>query len=390
MTGDWLTLALERFQTASRSVRLTLPPDRHERFWSRFVELARLKQSGLTITLLLPKNPSDSPGLRAALSALVDLEGTLHEISWSAATPLPYSLFVMDDQWALLTVGSPDDKENAGYWRLTDQQEETRFLREAFDRQAARGVWGIDPAEWIAWHDQLPHRKQTRSALGALHRGERRLSIASAQAMKRLPKRGFWLIKPRDSAYGLAEPPGILHWGQWVTREHLAIGWPEFAAEFFGRGKLPKRADFFHWMEREFPGFRDRARAYATARAFLEQMHISDRVAAVDGWIALQDVPVRFHGWGRIAGTPTLEKNGSKWPLTRPATWLRYEVDLPVEAVRAVTGLESCTYPIHRIDGSAFSRLIDLATDVRRAVADSQITLDLNYMGKINGQRELM
>ena len=390
MAGDWMALALERLQSATRSVRLTLPPHSHERFWQRFLELAQLKQSGLAITLLLPQSPEDAAAIAEVLKILPLLEQTQHEIRWSATQPLPYALFVVDDLSALLIAGNPDSTDGSGYWRFTEETEETRRLRDAFDRRAAQGTWGIDPVAWREWLEQVPHKKATRTALGALHRGERKLNGATARALRTLPKRGFWLIKPRDSAYGLAEPPGILHWGQWVHNSHLAIGWPELAEEFYGQGKLPKRAEFLKWMKQEHPGFRDRARAYATARAFLEDMRIGDRAAAVDGWTVKQASPVRFHGWGRILGKPVLERNGARWPLIRSARWQRFEVELPVEAVRVVTGLESCTYPIHHIDSLAFSRLLDLAVDVRRATADSQITLDLSFMGRINGQQDLL
>ncbi|MCB2199633.1 hypothetical protein KQI63_09525 [bacterium] len=390
MTGDWMALVFERLQSASRSVRLTLPPTHHERFWARFLELAQVKQSGLAITLLLPQWPEPIEPITALLKILPDLELTSHELSWSAAKPLPYSLCVVDDLSALFVAGNPDAQDGTGYWRFTEDTDETRGLRDAFDRRAASGTWGLDPTSWMEWLEQVAHRKVTRTALGSLHRGERKLAGATARALKTLPKRGFWLIKPRDSAYGLAEPPGILHWGQWVHHSHLAIGWPELADAFYRRGKLPKRADFVKWMIEHYPGFRDRDRAYATARAFIEQMRTGDRIAAVDGWTAKQASPVRFHGWGRIHGEPELEQDGARWPLTRPAHWQRFEVELPVEAVRAVTQLDSCTYPIHRIDGPQFSRLTELADDVRRTTADSQITLDLSFMGRINGQQDLL
>jgi len=390
VAGDWMALALERLQNTVRTVRLTLPPGRHDKFWARFLEIARFKQRGLSITILLPHDPRRNGALEAALKVLPDLERSGHEVGWSAGETLPYSLFVMDDLWALVVAGDPDAADGSGYWRLTDEPEETRRLRDAFDRRVARGSWGIDPEAWVAWMDQVPHRKVTRTALGQLHRGEKKLTRAINRAMKRLPRRGYWLMKPRDSAYGLAEPPGMLHWGQWVTRGQAAIGWPEWAEEFYGKGKLPKRSDFLQKMQKRHPGHRDLDRAYATARTFIDTMRPGDRIAAIDGWTSQQTSPVRVHGWGRIDGPPELEHDGAKWPLVRPAHWNRIEVDIPIEAVRTVTGLAGCTYPIHKLAGPPFSRLIDLAEEVRRTVAESQITLDLNIIGRINGQTELL
>ena len=133
MAGDWMSLALERFQSATRTVRLTLPPGRHDRFWERLVELARMKQRGLTITLLLPVSPLHPDSLRPALKALKQLELSGHEVGWAANDSLPYSLLVVDDLWALIVAGDPDATDGSGYARLTEVAEEVRPVRDAFD-----------------------------------------------------------------------------------------------------------------------------------------------------------------------------------------------------------------------------------------------------------------
>ena len=111
----------------------------------------------------------------------------------------------------------------------------------------------------------------------------------------------------------------------------------------------------------------------------------------MDGWTSSQTQPVRFHGWGRIEGEPELNpelKTG--WPLSRKAEWQRYEVEIPVVAVREATGLTACTFPIHRLGGHAFRSLVDLAEEVLRNVGQNQLSLELALMDRLSRQQELL
>ncbi|MFH0882292.1 MAG: hypothetical protein V2A56_04830 [bacterium] len=390
MAGDWMSLALERFQSATRTVRLTLPPGRHERFWERLVELAVMKRRGLTITLLLPISPAHPDSLRHALKALKEIELSGHEVGWAANDPLPFSLLVVDDLWALIVAGDPDAADGSGYARLTEMAEEVRPVRDAFDRRVARGIGGLDPVAWLEWLEQAPYRKTTRAALAALHRGNKRLGSAVRRELKKMPRRGFWLVKPHDSAYGMSEPPGAMHWGEWILQERVAMGFPALA-DLFAGSAFPTRQVFQKRLRAEYQGYRDMARAYATARHFILEMLPGDRVAAVDGWTSSQAQPVRFHGWGRIGGMVEIRSSSRKgWRVGRKTEWQRYEVEIPVVAVRESTGLQSCTFPIHRLDGHAFRSLADLAEEVLRSVGQSQLNLELTLMDRLSRQQELL
>jgi len=385
-----MSLALERFQSATRTVRLTLPPARHDRFWERLVELAVMKRRGLTITLLLPIRPADPESLRPALKALKEIERSGHEVGWAANDPLPFSLLVVDDLWALIVAGDPDAEDGSGYLRLTEAAEEVRPVRDAFDRRVARGIGGLDPAAWLEWLEQSPYRKQTRVALAALHRGDRRLGVVARRLLKKLPRRGFWLVKPHDSAYGMSEPPGTMHWGEWIRQERVSMGLPALA-DLLAGANFPTRSAFQKRLHAEYPGYRDASRAFATARHFVVDMLPGDRVAAVDGWTSAQALPVRFHGWGRIEGGVEIRDGNKKvWRVGRKTDWQRYEVDIPIVAVREATGLQSCTFPIHRLGGHAFRSLADLAEEVLRSVGQSQLNLELTLMDRLSRQQELL
>lgn len=383
-----MSLALERFQSASRTVRLTTPPARHEAFWGRLTELAVQKERGLAITLLLPASPDDATPLIPALRALRQLERSGHEVGWSANEPLPFSLILIDDLWALVIAGDPEAEDGSGYLRLTDDSDEVRQLRDAFDRRVARGVGGLDPRAWLEWLEQAPHRQPTRTALAALHRGEKKLSSAVKRALKKMPRRGFWIVKPHDSAYGMSEPPGQNHWGEWVVGGRVSIGLPRLGEQLGDHG-LPQKNSFAKRLRSAYPGFHDTARAYATFRYFLSEMLPGDRIAAMDGWTSSQTTPVRFHGWGRVDNGMRHDMKYA-WPLGRPADWQRYEVEIPVSAVRQATGLASCTYPIHRLGGHAFRALVDLAEEVQRSVGQSQLALELTLLDRLSQQQELL
>ncbi len=376
---DWMALAYERFQNAYRTVRLTLPPCRHRDFWTRLLELAKLKRRGLVITVLIDDDPVNDEAIRAALEILPELDQTGHEISWVIAETLPYRVFIVDDAWALVVCGDPDLPDSGAFTRLTDEVSEATRLREAFDLRASRGAWDIAPAAWQEWLDKAPHRPPMKSALAALHRHGDRLQRAVDRALKQMPTRSCWLLKPRDSAYGVAEPPGGHHWLQWRQHNILALGWP-LLVEPLGLPKLPPRRSFstkFKSLYRNRQGVR---RAYATVRHFVEHMRPGDRAVAVEGWTAQQSVPVRFHGWTHVEGEPEVNEFVSEWPVVRKANWRRYELDLPVDAVRSATGLASATYPIHKLETGAFRHLVALAEEVRRNKGDCQLILDLALM----------
>ncbi len=382
MPSDWMALAFERFQSASRSLRLTLPPGRHEVFWPRFVDLLRMKNRGLTVTLLLDPDPSRPEALRAALEALPELEAGEHEVSWSAAKGLPFFLAVVDDLWSLVVAGDPDSGEGVGYVRLTDDIEETAPLRFAFDRRAAEGIWGLDPSAWLEWLRHAPGRRRTGIPLAALHRGRERLERAVRRDLRRLPRRSCWLIKVRDSAYGLPEPPGGHHWLDWVREERMALGWPKLTGEVNPQ-RPPDRERFAKHFARHYPGLHDAERAYAALRHFIAGMLDGDRVAAMEGWTAKQTSPVRFHGWTRVAG-PAAVTADAAWPLGRPARWHKYGLDLPVNAVRQATGLQSATHPLHRLHPAAYRGLVALAEEVRRAHGDTQLLLEIALVNENN------
>ncbi len=371
-----MALAFARFQSASRSLRITLPPGQDDLFWSRLVELTEIRQRGLTIILLLDTDLTNPGRLLRALEALPELETNGHEVSWSAAPGLPYSLFVIDDLSALLVAGNPEEEEGSAYVRFTEETEEARALCEAFDRRAAEGFWGVDPAAWSLYIRQAAHKTTTRRAIAALKRNRVRLGKTVRRELKRLPRRSCWLIKSRDSAYGLPEPPGGNHWLEWVQRQRLAVGWPNLA-ESLNLQKLPSRKSFTRLFRKEYPGISDADRAHATLRHFITEMLPGDRVAAVEGWTSTQVVPVRFHGWTRITGHAKMDEFTGTWKLVREAAWYRYELDLPVTAVRDATGLISATHPIHRLNIESFRRLLALAEEARRSLGDSQMLLDL-------------
>jgi len=385
-----MALALERFQSASRTVRLTLPPGRHEKFWDRMVELAVQKQRGLAITVLLPSSPLNATPMFPALRALSELEKSGHEVGWSVNDGLPYSLLVIDDLWALIVTGDPDNDDKSGYVRLTDDIDEVRPLRDAFDRRVARGVGGLDPLALSKWIEQAPYRKRTRTAIAAIHRGERKLSASIRSELKKIPRRGFWIVKPHDSAYGMSEPPGQMHWANWIRSESVAVGFP-LVASLFSEGAFPQKNLFVRKLREYYPIYRDATRAYATFRHFIRDMRPGDRVASMDGWTSSQTQPVRFHGWGRVEGESELnDELKAGWPLSRKCDWQRYEVEIPIVAVREATGLISCTFPIHRLDGHAFRSLVDLAEEVLRSVGQNQLSLELALMERLNSQQELL
>ncbi len=376
---DWMALAFERFQSAVRTVRLTLPPGRHAEFWSRLLELAQLKRRGLVITVLIDDDLINEDAIRIALQTIPELDQCGHEISWVIAETLPYRLFIVDDAWALVVCGDPDDPNDGAFARLTDNADEATRLREAFDRRAGSGQWDVAPGSWLEWLDKAPHRPPTKSALAALHRHSYRLHRAVVRSLKQMPKRSCWLLKPRDSAYGIPEPPGGHQWLEWREHNLMALGWP-LLVEPLGLPKMPSRRAFVSKFSSIYHHQQNTIRAYATIRHFVEDMRVGDRAVAVEGWTAHQNTPVRFHGWTHIEGAPEINRQASEWPLVRRADWRRYELDLPIEAVRAATGLESATYPLHKLETGAFRRLVALAEEVRRNKGDSQLLLDLALM----------
>jgi len=373
---DWMALFFERFQSASRDVRLTLPPAGNEEFWRRFVETARIKNSGLNITLLLDSNPKKINALKAAVSALPEIEKSGHEVSWAASYDLPFSFFVIDDLWSLVVLTDTEESSDISFVRLSESHEEAAALRSLFDRKAGSGLWEIDPESWLSWLEKAPHRKPTRQAFSAINRGEKRFRKAVNHAIKAMPKRRCWLIKTRDSAYGIPEPPGMNHWMEWIKQDFAALGWPAIAGKIKPPG-MPSRSVFEQHFKKAYPDQKNHARAYATSSQFIEGMIIGDRIAAVEGWLPNQNIPVRFHGWARIISEPVFDEFKTGWSIIRKAQWQRYDIDISVEAVREATGLKSATYPIHRMNTGAFRRLISVADEIRRNRGEAQLLLDL-------------
>ena len=198
---------------------------------------------------------------------------------------------------------------------------------------------------------------------------------------------------PRPDRRGRQGHPGApdaLHFGDWVRERLVALGYPAIAGHLAEKG-LPKREVFRKWLADAYPTLRDLDRAYATSRAFVDRMHRGDRLVAIEGWTARQEQRVLFHGWARVEGSVELAgRSGHSWPLIRPAFWVHLEVLLRVDAVREATGLDSSTYPIHRIDGMAFRRLVELAEETWRSEGRSQLALELKLPNNGFGQQEIL
>ncbi|MBD3167682.1 hypothetical protein GF324_13865 [bacterium] len=376
---DYLPPARERFQSAVRTVRLTMPPGDGSEFWPGILEAARYKQSGLAITLLIDPDLKQPEALENTLQALAELDKLGHEVSWSASEPFPYFLLIVDELSVLLCVGDTDSNGNGRYVHHFENSEQAASLRKAFDQRVAEGRWGIDPEVWLTWVRSAPRMKTVRRVLVALRKNEKRLQLTTRRALRKMPTRACWLLKPRDSAFGVPEPPGQHRWGEMAATEHALIGWPELAGLIVG-GTMPKREDFRRSFLLQHPDARDVNRAYATLRHFVEEMLDGDRVATIEGWTVKQTSPVRFHGWSRIIGGVEILRDHPGWRLGKRTRWQRYELDLPVDAVREATGLQSSTHPIHRIHDGAFRRLLALAEEVRRARGDSQLMLDFTLV----------
>ncbi len=391
--SDWMSQAFERFQSATRNVRLTLPPCRDSEFWIRMVELARIKQRGLTITVLIDSNPQKKNNVLQAVQSLNNLELNGHEVSWVAADTLPFSLFIVDDTWALLTVANPRNLDEVVYARLTEDLEETSNLRRLFDSQTSGGIWGIDPESWLDWLEHVPHKKVTRTALAAINRGQDKLAKAVKKSLKSLPKRSCWLVKPNESAYGISESESGKyggsskgnHWFSWVEQEVLSLGWP-LICDSLNLPNMPSKTAFKREFKRHYPDQKSLDRAFATIRHFLKDVIKGDRVAAMEGWTSTQSIPVKFFGWARIEGDAVRNDFSGDWPVGRKSKWYRFEVDLPVQAVRAATKLKSATYPIHSLDTFAFRRLVALAEEIRHNQYDSQLLLDLALLNGGSGK----
>jgi hypothetical protein len=390
LSGDWMALAFERFQNATRSVRLTLPPGRDEQFWNRLVELAKLKDRRLSFSILLPSNPLESEKLAPALNSINELDKMGHELVWSANGSLPFSLFIVDDAWALVVVGDPDSKDESFYSRLTDDSEETRQLRKTFDNRFNKGSWGVNPESWMDWLENLNRNKATRNAISAFSRGDKNLNKISKKVFKQFPKRNYWIIKPHDSAYGIEEPPGISHWAEWLKNRTVSMGWGELTRSFHQDNTLPEKEEFKQLVRKHYPWLRQFDRAYSTARHFVESFDPGDRIISMDGWTSRQDSPVRFHGWGRVDGSIEQDRSIKGWTLARDASWYRYEIELPISVVKEVSGLNSCTYPIHSISGQKFKDMIEIAGEFLLADGQSQMSLELNSLDRLSGQHTLL
>lgn len=389
MADKWMSQALERLQSASRTIRLTLPPNEHELFWERFISIARVKTRGLSIILQLPKFSQEVEPVVTALKALKEIETTGHEVSWVAVDPLPFNLFIMDDQWALIICGDPDSQDNSCYVRLTENNDESKQLRDAFDLRSNQGTWGIDLDEWEEWLGKVGHAKDTAKAIGSIKRGDKKLQRIVYRKLKHISKRNFWIVKPRYSAYGQFSMESSTLWFEWLKKGCISIGWPDLAKEFlkekiFSDKELAKSA-------LEKLDIKNQDRVLSVGRCFVNEMKQHDRFIVMDGWSSRQETPVRFYGWGRLEdGVLIDETEDTSWPLIRPARIQRYEIDLPINAVRAVTGLNSATYPIHNIKGYLFRNMVDLSEEVIRSVGQSQMELELTLMDRISGQQELL
>lgn len=144
-----MSLAFERFQSATRSVQLTLPPNQDALFWQRIVELSAIKQFGLSITILLDTSPDRLSSVETALRALPQLDLNGHEVSWSAVNGFPFSLFIIDNSWVMTVVGNPDAEGDNGLVWYSGEKEQSSHLCRLFDEKTEGGIWGIDPYSWL-------------------------------------------------------------------------------------------------------------------------------------------------------------------------------------------------------------------------------------------------
>ncbi len=377
--NDWLSWAFERLQSAARSVRLSVPRGMGESFWNRFLEIAMYKKRGLAITVLVDPDPTTPDDLFHVLRALPELEALGHEVSWAAAADLGYFLMIIDEANAIVVAGNLSEGVDLCFSEYIDTGERVSELRKAFDRRIADGIWGIDPEAWKEWLHHASLRKPTKSSIRQVEKAQKRLKYIVPKALKKLPKRNCWLLKPRDSAFGVPEPPGIHHWRECVKHDIICMGWPNYTRTV-SPGNLPKKDSFARQIRNAYPDVTNFNRAFATLRHFQVDMNINDRVAAIEGWSYQQRTLVRFHGWTRVLDNPEQHEGDNGCGLIRQANWQRYELDLPVDAVREATGLQSSTHPIHRISDGAFRRLIALAEEIRRNKGDLQLVLDLTVM----------
>ncbi len=375
--GDWLSLAYERFQSATRSIRLTLPPGQDREFWDRILELSRIKQKKPAITLLLDPDLKHADALQIALSALPFLEQDGYEISWSAIGGFPFHLMIVDDFWAAVMVKDPDDPTRRNFLVFVAEGNQAVSLREKYDRFVSAGHWDIDPQTWLEWLDNLHGRSPARRTLGTMRRSEERLSRIVRKALHKMPSRSCWLVKPRDSAYGLPEPPGRHHWNEWKEENYFDLGWTALTLLLPTQG-MPSRGEFKKWIQETYSKVQDFDRTYAVCRHFISDMIRGDRVAAVDGWTSRQTATVRFHGWTQVELPVQKKRKGNRWLLIRPAQWHCYEIDLPVALLREATGLQSATHPIHQIDKGAFRNLLALAEEIKRNWGEKQLLMELS------------
>jgi len=386
VTGDWLTLAMDRMQAAQREVRLTIPPGQHSVFWNTLLERARLIPDRLSFHVLLPATVEADEDLSTAINALIDLETTRHVVSVSVGRVFPFFLLITDRDGVMTTVGDAFNGDDATIVQTTDDPQYVSELADSFDRRFADGTNEPDLFALNEWLRAFPHKKDARSALSMLHRGQAKLDRAIQRSLKTLPRRQFWLIKPGPGAWGMQDDDG-LSFDFWLKFASMHLGWPLLTRTFLKRSTL-KLDDVKAALKKAYSEVHDADRVRATAHGFLHSMHERDRVIAMDGWTSKQDSPVRVYAWGKIAGSADQTK--AAWPIARPVQWRELNLRIPVRIVRDCTGLQSATHPLHRLPADAFRTLVE-ATEARAAkVSAPQLSLTLDLFANLEEQQRLL
>lgn len=129
--------------------------------------------------------------------------------------------------------------------------------------------------------------------------------------------------------------------------------------------------------QRLYPASKGNKRTFSVLRTFSSKFYTGDRVAALDGWNARQIKPVKFYGWTLLPGKPGHSEENPGLTTLRKVEWRAYEIDIPVDQVRKATGLQSSTYPIHKVHIGAFRRLLEIAMEIRREQSLQQLSLAL-------------
>jgi hypothetical protein len=386
VTGDWLTLAMDRMQAAQREVRLTLPPGQHCVFWNTLLERARLIPDRLSFHVLLPATVEADEDLSTALNALIELESTRHVVSVSVGRVFPFFLLVTDRDGVMTTVGDAFNGDDATIVQTTDDSQYVAELVDSFDRRFADGINEPDLFALVEWLKSFPHKKDARSALSMMHRGQAKLDRSIQRSLKNLPRRQFWLIKPSPGAWGMEDDDG-LSFDFWLKFASMHLGWPALASTFKKRGTV-KLEEVKSALQKAYSEVHDAERVRATAQSFLHSMRERDRIIAMDGWTSKQDSVVNVFAWGKIAGAA--DKTKAAWPIARPVQWRELNLKIPVRIVRDCTGLQSATHPIHRLPADAFRSLVE-ATEARASkVSAPQLSLTLDLFANLEDQQRLL